>query len=36
MDIAGGYDQTDARGFIRINALRLRAHKLILKGAETR
>jgi argininosuccinate synthase len=30
MDIAGGYDQEDARGFIRINALRLRAHKLIL------
>jgi argininosuccinate synthase len=36
MDVEGGYDQTDARGFIRINALRLRAHKLILKGAETR
>lgn len=30
MDVAGGYDQQDARGFIRINALRLRAHKLIL------
>jgi len=30
MDVAGGYDQEDARGFIRINALRLRAHKLIL------
>ncbi len=23
MDIAGGYDQRDAKGFIRINALRL-------------
>ncbi len=35
MDVAGGYDQEDARGFIRINALRLRAHKLILgKTAE--
>lgn len=31
MDMAGGYDQEDARGFIRINALRLRAHKLILR-----
>ena len=30
MDVAGGYDQEDARGFIRINALRLKAHKLIL------
>ncbi len=27
MDVAGGYDQSDARGFIRINALRLRAHR---------
>jgi argininosuccinate synthase len=31
MDVAGGYDQEDARGFIRINALRLRAHQLILR-----
>jgi argininosuccinate synthase len=31
MDVAGGYDQEDARGFIRINGLRLRAHKLILR-----
>ncbi len=30
MDVAGGYDQEDARGFIRVAALRLRAHKLIL------
>jgi argininosuccinate synthase len=30
MDVAGGYDQEDARGFIRLNALRLQAHKLIL------
>ncbi|MGD2069280.1 MAG: argininosuccinate synthase [Gemmatimonadota bacterium] len=34
MDVAGGYDQEDARGFIRINSLRLRAHKLILGKAE--
>jgi len=31
MDIEGGYDQTHAEGFIRINALRLKAHKLILR-----
>jgi len=30
MDIAGGYDQTDARGFIKLNAIRLRAHNVIL------
>ena len=33
MDVAGGYDQEDARGFIRVNALRLKAHKLILRRA---
>ncbi len=34
MDVAGGYDQTDARGFIRLNALRLRAYRRIEdKGA---
>lgn len=31
MDVEGGYDQEDARGFIRLNALRLRAHKLIVR-----
>ena len=31
MDIEGGYDQEDARGFIRINALRLLAHNLIVQ-----
>ena len=31
MDVEGGYDQADARGFIRINALRLKAHQLILE-----
>lgn len=34
MDVAGGYDQEDARGFIRLNALRLRAHKVIVAHAE--
>jgi argininosuccinate synthase len=33
MDVEGGYDQADAQGFIRISALRLRAHKLILRRA---
>ena len=31
MDVAGGYDQADARGFIRINAIRLAAHREILR-----
>jgi argininosuccinate synthase len=31
MDVAGGFDQTDSVGFIRINALRLMAHRLILR-----
>jgi argininosuccinate synthase len=31
MDVEGGYDQKDAEGFIRLNALRLRAHKMILE-----
>jgi argininosuccinate synthase len=34
MDVAGGYNQEDARGFIRVNGLRLRAHKLIVEMAE--
>ena len=32
MDVEGGYNQTDAAGFIAINSLRLRAHKVILRG----
>ncbi|MEM7483249.1 MAG: argininosuccinate synthase [Acidobacteriota bacterium] len=36
MDVEGGYDQKDARGFIRINALRLGAHKVIIGGAKQR
>jgi len=30
MDVAGGFDQTDSRGFIRLNSIRLRAHNVIL------
>lgn len=31
MDVEGGYDQTHAEGFIRINAIRLKAHHAITK-----
>lgn len=34
MDVAGGYDQEDAKGFIRLNALRLTAHRLIVEQVE--
>ena len=34
MDVEGGYDQEDARGFIRINSLRLRAHQVIVESQE--
>ena len=30
MDIEGGFDQEDSRGFININAIRLRAHNAIM------
>ena len=30
MDVAGGFDQTDSRGFIRLNSIRLKAHNVIL------
>ena len=30
MDIEGGFDQKDSEGFIKINAIRLKAHKAIL------
>ncbi len=36
MDIEGGYDQKDAEGFIKINAIRLQAHTLITKAAKSR
>ena len=31
MDIEGGFDATDSTGFININAIRLKAHKLVLQ-----
>ena len=31
MEVEGGYDATDARGFIRVNAVRLEAHKVIVR-----
>jgi len=30
MDVEGGYDPVDAKGFININAIRLKAHNLVL------
>jgi hypothetical protein len=30
MDIGGGFDQKDSEGFIKINAIRLKANKAIL------
>ncbi|MBE0676782.1 MAG: argininosuccinate synthase [Bacteroidales bacterium] len=35
MDIEGGFDQTDSMGFIRINAIRLMAHKAIVGSAKS-
>lgn len=35
MDEEGGYDQKDAEGFIKINAVRLRNHASITKAAKT-
>jgi argininosuccinate synthase len=35
MDVEGGYDQTDARGFIRLNALRLKAHNVIVEHGDS-
>jgi argininosuccinate synthase len=32
MDIEGGFNQEDSRGFININAVRLKAHHAILRG----
>jgi len=31
MDIEGGFDATDSKGFININAIRLKAHNIVLK-----
>jgi argininosuccinate synthase len=33
MDVAGGFNQADSAGFIRVNAVRLEAHRLILRRA---
>ena len=33
MDVSGGFDQADSQGFIRINSLRLKAHRLITRSA---
>ncbi len=32
MDVEGGFNQQDSRGFININAIRLKAHNIILKS----
>eukprot|EP01104_Vermistella_antarctica_P000096 TRINITY_DN1010_c0_g1_i2.p4 TRINITY_DN1010_c0_g1~~TRINITY_DN1010_c0_g1_i2.p4 ORF type:complete len:183 (+),score=55.89 TRINITY_DN1010_c0_g1_i2:823-1371(+) len=34
MDIEGGYNQADAEGFIKINAIRLRAHQAIIQASK--
>lgn len=34
MEIEGGFDATDSKGFININAIRLKAHHLVLKNAK--
>lgn len=34
MDIEGGFDQTDSRGFIKINAIRLMAHRAIIESGK--
>ncbi len=36
MDIEGGFDQTDSKGFIRINAIRLMAHRAIIEASKNR
>jgi argininosuccinate synthase len=35
MDIEGGFDQTDSNGFIRVNSIRLKAHRAIMKATDT-
>jgi len=34
MDIEGGFDQTDSKGFIKINAIRLMAHRAIIESGK--
>ena len=31
MDVEGGFDQTDSAGFIKVNAIRLMAHRAIVR-----
>ncbi|MFQ5637261.1 MAG: argininosuccinate synthase [bacterium] len=31
MEVEGGFDATDSKGFININAIRLKAHKIVLR-----
>ncbi|MFQ5652826.1 MAG: argininosuccinate synthase [bacterium] len=34
MEVEGGFDATDSRGFININAIRLKAHNLVLREGQ--
>ena len=34
MDIEGGFDQMDSKGFININAIRLKAHYIVLRQSQ--
>jgi len=34
MDIEGGFDQADSFGFIKVNAIRLRAHRAIVASRQ--
>jgi argininosuccinate synthase len=36
MDIEGGFDQTDSKGFIKINAIRLMAHRAIVEASKAK
>ncbi len=36
MDIEGGFDQTDSKGFININAVRLKAYSAVLQKTNTK
>ena len=36
MDIEGGFNQVDSKGFIRINAIRLMAHRAIVEASTKR
>ena len=32
MDLEGGFDATDSKGFININSIRLKAHNVVLQS----